>query len=369
MRRHRIALWAGILIVAGGCSTYRVQKGTEPYEAGYVVTRDNFLIPEYTLGAGDSVAADPQLAQERFQRRRKTVENYYTQMGYIESRFKEIFVDNITGFGKAAVGVFKLPFIAVSDYRYRKSPAYRQRIDARHQQDDAREEARVAKLREQLDGYIRQDILQEQQDFVKSETQRPVSQAQDWEEPVQEAAASPAREVPPAEVKAPSAPSAPGSLKAQAKQKKRAEQQALRQAREAEKQARREAAKQEREEKRLRAGDAAAARKEARASKGIARAAAAPKAGQVRAAIRAKPLKGSSPLKVVFSAAGSRSSVARISAYEWDFGDGDTAKGRTVTNTFWSTTYGSRLFSVTLTVYDSAGNQASETVQIEVIGK
>jgi len=64
---------------------------------------------------------------------------------------------------------------------------------------------------------------------------------------------------------------------------------------------------------------------------------------------------------VSFDASGSSDNVG-ITSYEWEFGDGTTASGQTVSRTYSST--GSD--TVTLTVTDDAGNSATDTVTIDV---
>lgn len=84
------------------------------------------------------------------------------------------------------------------------------------------------------------------------------------------------------------------------------------------------------------------------------------------AVITAKPMKGYSPLKVKFSGQKSYSKSSKIVAYLWDFGDGDTSTKKNPENTYWSTTYGIRQFTVTLTVRDETGATSSVTSIIEV---
>jgi len=84
------------------------------------------------------------------------------------------------------------------------------------------------------------------------------------------------------------------------------------------------------------------------------------------AVIIAKPVKGYSPLKVNFSGQKSHSKSGRIVSYDWDFGDGDTSTKKNPENTYWSTIYGLRNFTVTLTVRDDAGNTSSVSTVIAV---
>jgi hypothetical protein len=84
------------------------------------------------------------------------------------------------------------------------------------------------------------------------------------------------------------------------------------------------------------------------------------------AVIIAKPVRGYSPLKVNFSGQKSYSKSGRIVSYDWDLGDGDTSTKKNPENTYWSTTYGLRNFTATLTVRDDAGNTSSVSTVIEV---
>ncbi len=84
------------------------------------------------------------------------------------------------------------------------------------------------------------------------------------------------------------------------------------------------------------------------------------------AVITAKPIKGYSPLIVKFSGQKSYSKSGKIISYLWDFGDGDTSTKKNPENTYWSTTYGPRNFSATLTVKDAAGLTSSTTAIIAV---
>ncbi|MBU4252257.1 MAG: PKD domain-containing protein [Candidatus Omnitrophica bacterium] len=91
--------------------------------------------------------------------------------------------------------------------------------------------------------------------------------------------------------------------------------------------------------------------------------------GSPVAVIIAQPAKGYSPLKVNFSAVKSYSKSGKIVSYLWDFGDGDISTKKNTENIFWSTTFGARNFTVTLTVRDDTGNTSIASAIIEVITK
>lgn len=68
--------------------------------------------------------------------------------------------------------------------------------------------------------------------------------------------------------------------------------------------------------------------------------------------------------QVEFDASGSSDPDGSIASYEWDFGDGSTATGQTVTHTFNT----DDRYTVTLTVTDDAGATATDTTTVTVGG-
>lgn len=70
---------------------------------------------------------------------------------------------------------------------------------------------------------------------------------------------------------------------------------------------------------------------------------------------------GAGPLPVIFDASGSHDPDGAITGYQWDFGDGATGTGSTVSHTFMSGTY-----TVTLSVEDDEGHTSSVTGQVLV---
>ena len=77
------------------------------------------------------------------------------------------------------------------------------------------------------------------------------------------------------------------------------------------------------------------------------------------------PMTGSAPLAVNFDASASYDSDGTIAGYDWIFGDGQTAEGKTVTHTF--ATPGT--YTNTLTVTDDKGATNTKSKSIEVINK
>lgn len=147
-------------VFLSGCASYKFQRGKEPYDKGYVVSRDGYVIPEYTIGKENSVP-DLSVAKERFKKRKNRVEHYYKKMGHIENHFKATFWDPPVFLTKVVFGIFRLPSIAISDYRSEHNPGYRDRMRVIEEEREAREEARISKLKEGLNTYIQKELAGE----------------------------------------------------------------------------------------------------------------------------------------------------------------------------------------------------------------
>lgn len=163
-RRIRIAaILCASLTILSGCASYKFQRAQQaPYDKGYTASRDGYLIPEYTIGKENSLPGGVGLAKERFKRRRNTVEDYYKRMGYIENRFKMAFWDPCIFFLKTVGGIFRLPGVAISDYKYEHNPAYREKVIQREKEQDAKEAARIKELKSALNAYIQEDLESEE---------------------------------------------------------------------------------------------------------------------------------------------------------------------------------------------------------------
>ncbi|MCX5711307.1 MAG: PKD domain-containing protein [Candidatus Omnitrophica bacterium] len=295
-----------------GCVTYKFQQGKAPYDKGYVVTRSGYQIPEYTVGKSNAVP-DLDVAKERFKRRRKTVESYYMDMGIIESRLKEYLWNPPVTIVKVIGGIFRMPFVMAADRKYERDPKYRAEVNKKEDEDFEKEKARIKSLREELNIYVEKDLLIEEQ---KPEV----------------------KVVPPSEVKvippaAPEAAPVEGAKPAQPPVQSEPV-----------------------------AGKVETPPPPPETKPPVILSAPVP-------VIVARPMKGFSPLKVQFYATQSHSANGKIVSYEWDFGDGDTSRLAKPINTYLSATYGSRIFTVTLTVTDAKAQTASTTANIEVLTK
>ena len=334
MKKILILLFS--LFILSGCATYKFQRPANSGDSGgYLACYDGKPILEYTAGKGKSLP-DLTLAKERFKRRRLTVEQYYKQMGQIETRLKTFLWEPVVMIGGFFGGVLRWPFIAVADYKYNHNPKYKAKADRRDEEKEAEETARVGSLRKELDAYIVKDLVEEVQGQGREKValsepgpKLKVS-TQTQEEVIKTEASTVAPE--PAAIKEELVVATPAVETV-------------------------EFAKEPEEVSPAVAEKAPAVK-----------IALSPLAPPV-AVITARPAQGYAPLKVNFSAQKSYSKSRKIVAYLWDFGDGDTSTKKNPENTYWSTTFGSRSFTATLTVRDDAGDTSVASTIIKVITK
>jgi len=156
-KKKSIAILLLFMFTAPGCVSYKYLQGVKPYGDDYVVSRNDTLIPEYTIGRDKKAPLDSSSAEERFKRRRAKVEYYYKKM--------DIFYDPLVSFASYPLslvsmitGIFKLPFIAVSDYRYEHNPEYRKRIDKLEADKKRKEDEQRQKLQDELNAFIKRDL-------------------------------------------------------------------------------------------------------------------------------------------------------------------------------------------------------------------
>lgn len=159
MSRFLISLLV-VAFVSSGCASYKYKTGIKPYGEGYMVSRNNTVIPEYTVGGENKAPLDLDLAKSRFKSRRSKVEYYYKKMNIIYSIYSS-FVTYPTAIVGMVGGVFKLPFIFVSNYRYEHNPEYRKKIDALEMERRIRDAREREALKEKLNNFIAQELEKE----------------------------------------------------------------------------------------------------------------------------------------------------------------------------------------------------------------
>jgi len=356
-----------------GCATYKFHHGQAPYDKGYVVSRDDYDILEYTLGQNNSVP-DRKLAKTRFLRRRDIVEDYYKKMELIENHFKMAVCDPASMFLKMIGGMFRLPFIAIADYRYEHDPIYREKVKKMEKLKDEQEEARVNALKENLNLYVQKDLSKEGAVMALKETPQQVTQPEKeitkTEEPAVKEATPvmpkvrelpvQAKEIPQAEQAVPQEPVSLPSKEVEVAPQKEVlkETQAPLQPESLKPEI--IPAPEQIKEKKIQDSELLKEKALEEAMR---------KEEGISAVIIAKPKKGYSPLKVNFYGDKSRSLHGRIVAYSWDFGDGDNSTKENPGNTYYSATFDPKYFNVTLTVKDNRGKTAQTTAVIEVLNK
>lgn len=159
MKKNIFWLVSAIFLVAG-CAPYKFHHGQPPLDKGYVAARDGKDIPEYTIGK-DNTTPGIKLAKERFNRRKDIVEDYYKKMNIIRNRFRENVPDRVGFMLKLMGSAFTMPGRIISALRYEHDPKYRDRVDKMDEEKEAKEAARVNKLKKELDSYIQQDLAKE----------------------------------------------------------------------------------------------------------------------------------------------------------------------------------------------------------------
>jgi len=340
---RKILLLLISVFILSGCTTYKFQKSTSGSQ-GYLACYDGYPIAEYTMGKEKSLP-ELILAKERFKRRRLTVEYYYKQMRQIESRCKAFLWEPPAMAASFLSGVVRWPFIAMADYKYNHNPKYKAKVDRLDEENEALESSRVASLRKKLDDYIAKDLAKES--LMHGAAGSPTIDLKP------EPKASPvAQEVSVLPVVQEVTPQITTSL---VNPQKTPEPSVVPETK-------------EEPVVKLPAEPVVAVQPALEVKPVVAE---APTAKNILeppvAVIVAQPVKGYSPLKVNFSGQKSHSKSGKIISYLWDFGDGDVSAQKNPNNTFWSTTFGSRSFTVTLTVRDQAGSVSSTTSVIEVI--
>lgn len=356
-------LFTGVLFLSG-CATYKFQYGKPPLDKGYVVARDERPILEYTVGKDNSVPRI-KLAKERFNRRKKIVEDYYKRMGVIQNHFTMAIWEPTITFMKLVGGVFRLPFIAISDYRYEHNPKYKEKIRKVEAERDLREAERIKRLKDKLDEYVQKDLAKEapitekktEEEAAEQQVVQSIKEGLTREVPSQAEQKAPEEipieqsepeEVKPPEEKVPPAEHEQAQEETVSIQVKQESQESVEVKPEEQKPSEEEKPPEVTEE---------VPKQSLSQEQGL------------KAVITAKPEKGNSPLRVQFDGRRSTSAHGKIISYLWDFGDAETSTKPNPVNTYWSTTYGSRYFTAVLTVKDEKGNTGTSSIVIEVITK
>lgn len=150
------------IFFVSGCASYKYEKMADPYQ-GYVVKRNDYLIPEYTIDTKSKAPEDLIVAKQRFKRRHNIVDDYYKKMGRIENQFKVLIVDYPLCMISLLTAVIQLPYMMVCDYKYEHNAKYKERVDSRYDELDRREARRKESLQLSLNIFIERDLRREGQ--------------------------------------------------------------------------------------------------------------------------------------------------------------------------------------------------------------
>jgi PKD repeat protein len=246
-------------------------------------------------------------------------------MGLMENRFKSMFIDPPVFLFQAVIGVFRMPAIAIKDYKYNHDPKYREKVDLTDDVEYKAQKERIKSIKSELNNYIQEDLKREPQSVSEI-----VSKEEAVAVPTQVSTT----------IKGPE-PSA--SQQVPAVQQTNAP------------------VEEEKVEEKLAEKPKPEVAPEVNPPAEV--------SALPVAVIIAKPTKGQSPLNVQFNAAKSYSPKGKIVSYVWDFGDGDISEKKNPTNAYYSATYGSRIFNVTLTVKDDKGQIGTTSLAVEVTNK
>ena len=143
-----------------GCATvYTIEPGGKKYNKGYVVKRNDVIIPEFTVDTQGRAPEDKQVAEGRFKRRRKKISYYYKKIGY----FGTTAAAHTKHFFSAFLAPFRAPFEGVKYHKYENDPEYRAKIDAQDEEEERLEQERIEAIQEEMDAFIEEDLKLEQQ--------------------------------------------------------------------------------------------------------------------------------------------------------------------------------------------------------------
>ncbi len=358
MKRNLFLILLTTIIFLAGCSTYKFQRGEKPYDQGYVVYRDGYMIPEYSLGENNSAAAELELAKDRFKRRRSTVEYYQRKLGNIENGLERFFWNPLCMVVKTVFGQLRLPFVAISNYRYNHNPKYKEKVIKAEEKCQNKEKAQVEKIKDQLNTYIQKDLTSEHYEptpsvspktavtAIPAETILPKKETPQIGVKQEVATPKPEPTIQVEPLPAPVAQVEPEIIPPVTKESK-AKAAIISPVTEEPKQVEKPA---------LPSKEKVEVKKSKTAS-------------GLKAIIITKPDKGFSPLRVKFYGSKSSAGEDKIVSYLWDFGDGDISTKQNTVNTYYSGSFEPKEFTVTLTIQNDSGNIAKANTSIYVLNR
>lgn len=158
MKKTPISLWIlcclSCVFICGCATTYKFAPGGKKYDNGYVVQRNDVIVPEFTVDNLGRAPADLNVAKERFRRRKKTIIRFYQEMGYFGSTITE----DAQLFLSAFTVPVRTPIEGVKYNKYKTDPAYRAKIDAQDLEEEKKEQEKLRAIEDRMREYIEKDI-------------------------------------------------------------------------------------------------------------------------------------------------------------------------------------------------------------------
>jgi hypothetical protein len=148
------------LFLSGCAALYTVERGGKTYNNGYVVKRNNVIIPEFTIDTKNAAPDDPEIARQRFKRRRHKILKFYEQMGY----FRITAVEDGKFFVSAIAAPFRAPVEGLKINKYEHDPEYRAKVDAQDEEEENKEQEKLKAIEAKMKDFIVQDLKVEQKD-------------------------------------------------------------------------------------------------------------------------------------------------------------------------------------------------------------
>lgn len=172
------------VFLCGCATTYNFVPGGKKYSNGYVVERNDVVIPEFTVDKLGKAPQDLLIAKARFKRRHAMIIHYYRKMGYFGSQ--------VTDDAKVFLGAFtvpvRTPIEAVNYNKYKNDPAYRAKIDAQDELEEKKEQERIMAIEEEIKNYINKDMELEESNKASVQEDSPAPQPISESAPVEKSA-------------------------------------------------------------------------------------------------------------------------------------------------------------------------------------
>ncbi len=147
---------SGVLL-CGCATTFTFAPGGKKYDNGYVVKRNDVIVPEFTVDKLGKAPADLNVAKARFKRRKKTIIHFYQEMGYFGSTITE----DAGLFLSAFTVPVRTPIEGVKYNKYKNDPAYRAKIGAQDLEEGKKEQEKLKAIEDKMHEYIEKDIALE----------------------------------------------------------------------------------------------------------------------------------------------------------------------------------------------------------------